>query len=233
MSSLITAELDARGTKTAGWEERIRRLYDAAKAGPAKIAAVLLVVYLVIFQTNAVWWLASPLRMSEPPAASDAIVIFAGGVGESGRAGVGVQERVSKAVSLFHDGVAPRLIISSGFVYTLREAEVIKAIAIANGVPAEAIILEERAANTYENVEFTNQILRDKGWRRVALVSSPYHMRRAMMTWRKVAPEVDVVPTPPESSLFYAHHRGASLEQIQGLAQEYAGIVYYWWVGRI
>jgi uncharacterized SAM-binding protein YcdF (DUF218 family) len=129
--------------------------------------------------------------------------------------------------------VAPRLIISSGFVYTLREAEVIKAIAIANGVPAEAIILEERAANTYENVEFTNQILRDKGWRRVALVSSPYHMRRAMMTWRKVAPEVDVVPTPPESSLFYAHHRGASLEQIQGLAQEYAGIVYYWWVGRI
>jgi uncharacterized SAM-binding protein YcdF (DUF218 family) len=159
--------------------------------------------------------------------------VFAGGVGESGRAGVGVQERVSKAVSLFREGVAPRIIISSGFVFTLREGEVMKAIAIANGVPAEAIILEEHAANTYENVEFTNQILKKMGWRRVALVSSPYHMRRAMMTWRKVAPDVAVVATPPSSSLFYTHSRGASLEQIQGLAQEYAGIVYYWWVGRI
>jgi uncharacterized SAM-binding protein YcdF (DUF218 family)/glycosyltransferase involved in cell wall biosynthesis len=233
MSALINAELEARAAKTTGWEERIRRLYDAAKAGPAKAAVALLVLYLVIFQTNAVWWLADPLKISEPPVASDAIVVFAGGVGESGRAGGGVQERVSKAVSLFHQGVAPRLIISSGFVYTLREAEVIKAIAIANGVPAEAIILEERAANTYENVEFTNRILQDKGWRHIALVSSPYHMRRAMMTWRKVAPDVGVVATPPESSQFYAHHRGASLEQIQGLAQEYAGIVYYWWVGRI
>ena len=233
MSALITTELDARAAKTTGWEERIRRLYSAAKAGPAKIAAALLIAYLVIFQTNAVWWLAEPLKISEPPTASDAIVVFAGGVGESGRAGVGVQERVSKAVSLFREGVAPRIIISSGFVFTLREGEVMKAIAIANGVPAEAIILEEHAANTYENVEFTNQILKKMGWRRVALVSSPYHMRRAMMTWRKVAPDVAVVATPPSSSLFYTHSRGASLEQIQGLAQEYAGIVYYWWVGRI
>jgi uncharacterized SAM-binding protein YcdF (DUF218 family)/glycosyltransferase involved in cell wall biosynthesis len=233
MSALIATELDARAAKTTGWEERIRRLYSAAKAGPAKIAAALLIAYLVIFQTNAVWWLAEPLKISEPPTASDAIVVFAGGVGESGRAGVGVQERVSKAVSLFREGVAPRIIISSGFVFTLREGEVMKAIAIANGVPAEAIILEEHAANTYENVEFTNQILKKMGWRRVALVSSPYHMRRAMMTWRKVAPDVAVVAMPPASSLFYTHSRGASLEQIQGLAQEYAGIVYYWWVGRI
>jgi hypothetical protein len=58
-------------------------------------------------------------------------------------------------------------------------------------------------------------------------------MRRALLTWRKSAPEVEVIPTPPENSLFYAHNRGASLEQIQGLLQEYAGIVYYWWVGRI
>jgi len=233
MSALIESELSAMAAKTSDWEDRMRRLYGAAKAGPAKIAAALLVAYLVIFQTNAVWWVAEPLKISQPATASDAIVVFAGGVGESGRAGVGVQERVSKAISLFREGVAPRVIISSGFVFTLHEGEVMKTIAIANGVPAEAIILEERAANTYENVEFTNQILRERGWRRIVLVSSPYHMRRAMMTWHKVAPDVGVVATPPENSLFYAHRRGASLEQIQGLAQEYAGIVYYWWVGRI
>ena len=233
MSGLIEAELDARAGKTTGWEDRIRRLYSVAKAGPVKIAAVIVIALLILFQTNLVWWLAEPLKISQPARPSDAIVVFAGGVGESGRAGVGVQERVSKAVELFRAGVAPRVIISSGFVFTLREGEVMKTIAIANGVPAEAIILEEHASNTYENVEFTNQILKKMEWRRIALVSSPYHMRRALLTWKKVAPDVEVSATPPPTSYFYEHQRGASLEQMRGLLQEYVAIVAYWWRGRI
>jgi uncharacterized SAM-binding protein YcdF (DUF218 family) len=136
-------------------------------------------------------------------------------------------------VALYHRGVAPRLIISSGYVFTLREAETMKAIAMANGVPADAILLEERATDTYENVSFTYRILAEHGWRTIALVSSPYHMRRALLTWHKVAPEVEVIATPPETSQFYAHSRGASAEQIRGLLQEYAAIAYYWWRGRI
>ena len=233
MSELIESELDARSARNTGWEERIRRLYGAAHAGPAKIAGALLIAYLVIFQSNLVWWLAAPLKITQPAQPSDAIVVFAGGVGESGAAGGGVQERISKAVSLYREGVAPRMIISSGFVFTLREAEVMQAIAIANGVPAGAIVLEQRATDTYENVTFTRDILAANGWRRIALVSSPYHMRRALLTWRKAAPGVEVIATPPESSSFYAHQRGASLEQIRGLLQEYVGIVYYWWAGRI
>ena len=233
MAVLIDAELTQRQAGTSGWEDRLRRLYGAAKAGPAKIFATGLVLYLLIFQSPLVWWLAEPLRVVEAPQPSDAVVVFAGGVGESGRAGGGVQERISKAIELYHEGVAPRLIISSGYVFALREAESMKAIAIANGVPPEAILLEERAANTYENVVFTNRLLAKDGWRRIALVSSPYHMRRALLAWRKVAPEVRVTATPPETSLFYAHTRGASAEQIRGLLQEYAAIAYYWWRGRI
>jgi uncharacterized SAM-binding protein YcdF (DUF218 family)/glycosyltransferase involved in cell wall biosynthesis len=234
MSALIDGELTLRMARTTGWEDRLRRLYGAAKAGPAKVAAVALVLYLLIFQSPLVWWLAEPLRVVDPPMASDAVVVFAGGVGESGSAGGGAQERISKAVSLYHDGVAPRLIISSGFVFTLREAEVMKAIAVDKGVPADAILLEESATDTYENVAFTNRILTAHNWRRIALVSSPYHMRRALLTWRKVAPGVQVVATPPETSQFYAHgRRGATTQQIRGLLQEYAAIVHYWWLGRI
>lgn len=233
MSELIESELDTRAARTTGWEDRIRSLYGAARAGPAKIAAALLIAYLVIFQSNLVWWLAEPLKISEPARPSDAIVVFAGGVGESGGAGGGVQERISKAVDLYRAGVAPRMIISSGFVFTLQEAELMKGIAIANGVPADAIILEKRPTNTIEYVTYTRDILAANGWRRIALVSSPYHMRRALMTWHKVAPDVDVAATPPQNSIFYTHRRGASLEQIRGLLQEYVGIVYYWWAGRI
>ena len=233
MSALIDAELTQRLSRTTGWEDRLRRLYSAAQAGPAKIAAAALILYLLIFQSPLVWWLAEPLRLVDSPQRSDAIVVFAGGVGETGQAQGGAQERIGKAVALYREGVAPRLIISSGFVFTLREAEVMKAIAVDQGVPADAIVLEERAANTYQNVAFTNRILDQHRWRRIALVSSPYHMRRAVLTWRKVAPQVEVIATPPDVSQFYAHGRGASLAQIRGLLQEYAAIAYYWWTGRI
>jgi uncharacterized SAM-binding protein YcdF (DUF218 family)/glycosyltransferase involved in cell wall biosynthesis len=233
MSALIQGELAVKANRTTGWEERLRRLYSAAKTGPAIFAAVVLAAFLGVFYTNFVWWLAEPLKLSEPARPSDAIVVFAGGVGESGQAGGGVQERISQAIALYQQGVAPRVIISSGFVFATREAELMKAIAESNGVPGDAIILEERAANTHENVVYTNAILERHGWRRIALVSSPYHMRRAIMTWHKAAPGVEVLATPPASSIFYAHQRGASLAQIRGLLQEYAGIVYYWWAGRI
>ena len=63
---------------------------------------------MLTFHTPLAWWLAEPLRIVEAPQPADAIVVFAGGVGESGGAGGGVQERVARAVDLYRDGVAPR-----------------------------------------------------------------------------------------------------------------------------
>jgi uncharacterized SAM-binding protein YcdF (DUF218 family) len=76
-------------------------------------------------------------------------------------------------------------------------------------------------------------MLRQRGWRRILLVSSPYHMRRALLTWRQVAPDIEVIPTPVTASQFYAHARGASFDQIRGIAQEYAAIMLYWWRGWV
>jgi hypothetical protein len=56
-------------------------------------------------------------------------------------------------------------------------------------------------------------------------------MRRAMLTWQKVAPEIAVTPTPAPVSQFYDHERGASLEQIRGLLHEVAAIIQYRWRG--
>ena len=42
--------------------------------------------------------------------------------------------------------------ISSGFVFAFKEAEVMRDLAIANGVPPAAIVLETKAANTRKNV---------------------------------------------------------------------------------
>jgi uncharacterized SAM-binding protein YcdF (DUF218 family)/glycosyltransferase involved in cell wall biosynthesis len=230
---LINDAIDKRQSGTSGWEERLRRLYGAARRRTAEGVVALVVAYLLLFQTPLVWMLASPLQVAEAPRAADAIVVFAGGVGESGEAGGGYQERVKQAVDLYRAGYAPRMIFSSGFVFAFQEAEVMRGLAVANGVPAEAIVLETQARNTKENVTLSHSLLAQRGWRRILLVSSPFHMRRATMVWKKLAPDVDVVATPVPQSQFYAHDRGASLTQIRGLAQEYAAIVLYWWRGWV
>jgi uncharacterized SAM-binding protein YcdF (DUF218 family)/glycosyltransferase involved in cell wall biosynthesis len=233
MMSRIEDAAAAKSQAEERWELRLKRVYRAARQRSVTLIAAAVISYLIAFQTPIVWFLAEPLRVSEAPRKADAIVVFAGGVGESGEAGGGYQERVKHAVDLYAQGYAPRIVFSSGFVFAFREAEVMRSVAMANGVPAEAIVLETKAANTRENVQLTHRILSDRGWRRVLLVSSPYHMRRALMTWRREAPEVEVTATPVPVSQFYAHERGASVEQIRGLAQEVAAIVLYWWRGWI
>jgi uncharacterized SAM-binding protein YcdF (DUF218 family)/glycosyltransferase involved in cell wall biosynthesis len=228
MSVLIEGALERRRAREHGWERRFQRLYRVARRRALETAAAILLVFGLLFYSPLVWLAAEPLHLAEPPSAADAIVVFAGGVGESGQAGGGYQERVKQAVDLYHAQFAPRLIFSSGYVFAFQEAEIMKSLAVANGVPEPAIILEKRAASTHDNVRFVNDILAREGWRKILLVSSPYHMRRALLTWRGTAPDVTVVPTPVPQSQFYAHSTGASLEQIRGILQEYAAIVGYW-----
>jgi uncharacterized SAM-binding protein YcdF (DUF218 family)/glycosyltransferase involved in cell wall biosynthesis len=227
MGRVIEDALDRTAASELRWDAALRRVYRRARSHAAKVIIGVVAVYLLVFQTNLLWWLAEPLKVVQPPAAADAIVVFAGGVGESGRAGGGQQERLRQAIDLYKEGYAHTLILSSGFVYSFREAEVMRALAIDQGIPGTQIILEQHATNTHENVTFVHQILQEHGWRRVLLVSSPYHMRRALLVWRREAPEVLVTATPPERTQFYEHTRGASLEQVRGILQEYVAIAGY------
>jgi uncharacterized SAM-binding protein YcdF (DUF218 family) len=233
MEALIDGALDEKRRTASRWDLRLRRAYRVARRRLVAIAAALALSYVALFETPLVWSLAEPLRVAERPRPADAVVVFAGGVGESGQAGGGYQERVKQAVDLFQAGHASQLVFSSGYVFAFQEAEVMRTLAVASGVPPEAIHLESQARNTYENVSYTAALVRGEGWKRVLLVSSPYHMRRALLTWRRVAPDIEAIGTPVPASQFYAHQRGPSFDQIRGIAQEYAAIALYWWRGWI
>lgn len=60
------------------------------------------------------------------------------------------------------------------------------------GVPSTKIILESESRNTYENGMFTRDKLKDMKAKKVILVTSAWHMRRSMMTFRRMG--VDVIP---------------------------------------
>ena len=243
MSELMEEAIDRKSKTPPDWRKNFLALYQVSRRKLLKSALAVIMTYLLIFYTPLVWFLAEPLKITDAPRKADAIVVFAGGVGESGRAGQGYLERVEYAVELYKAGYAKNIIFSSGYTYVFKEPLVMKALAVSLGVPAEAIILEEKAGNTYENVKFSEKILKDKGWNEILLVSSPYHMRRVSMVFKKIAKETKVVYTPIPRSSFYSHKthnfysggvwKQIDLKQIEGIFREYSAVVYYWWNGYI
>lgn len=233
MSQLLKEALEVRQKEGASWDQKLNRMYHTARRRVLSTLTAAVLTYLAIFHSPLIWWVAEPLRMVEPPRSADVIVVFAGGVGESGKAGGGYQERVKQAVDLYEAGFAPRMVFSSGYTFVFDETEIMRELAVAQGVPVSDILLETKATNTFENVILVEGILQSQGWRSVLLVSSPYHMRRAVWTWRKAAPELEVIPVPVPRSQYYQRGWGASLEQIRGILHEYAGIFWYWWKGWI
>lgn len=67
--------------------------------------------------------------------------------------------------------------------------------ALSLGVPDEAILLEPRATNTGQNIDFSREALENAGVEvtTVLLISMPYMQRRAYATCRKLWPEVTPV----------------------------------------
>ena len=242
MSGLIEEAIEKKSKSPSDWRENFLALYKTSRR-ILKVALVFLTVYFLIFYTPVVWFLAEPLKITDTPCKADAIVVFAGGVGESGQAGQGYLERVEYAVKLYKSGFAKNIIFSSGYMYIFKEPLVMKAVAVSLGVPAEAIILEDRASNTYENVEFSEKILKDRGWKEILVVSSPYHMRRVSLVFKKIGKETKVLYAPIPESSFYSHKtvnfyaggnwKQVDFRQIEGIFREYSAIAYYWWKGYI
>jgi len=240
MSLLMEKAIERKSeVPSANWQDKFLLLCKKTKHGMMKTLAAVLVGYLLIFYTPIVWVLASPLVISEEPKVSDVIVVLGGGVGESGKAGQGYEERVKQAVELYKKGYAKHIIFSSGYTHIFKETLVMKALAVSLGVPESAIILENRASNTYESILCAKEIAGKERWKSMVLLSSPYHMLRVSKIFAKVGGGIAVSYTPIPESSFYAHNtkgiftRKVNVSQIGGIVHEYLGILYYWWKGWI
>lgn len=227
---------------STSWQEKFIDLYKKSRKRVLKLSFVVALLWLLIFYTPIIWYLAKPLKFAQEPQNTDAIVVFAGGVGESGQAGQGYDERVNYAVELYKKGYARNIIFSTGARSTFPEPYVMKALAVSLGVPEWAILLEDTSSRTYENVKFTVEILNKKGWNKIILISSPYHMLRSSLVFKRVAPDKKVIYSPVPFSKFYSHGvdetgkrilRQVNLRQIKGIVHEYAAIFYYWLKGYI
>ncbi|UQZ85793.1 hypothetical protein SK3146_05082 [Paenibacillus konkukensis] len=125
-----------------------------------------------------------------------------------GSGGSLAEERVKKAVQLYHAGKASLILFSGGTRWGQRsvpESLIMREQAMQWGVPAEAILVEMESDHTKENVLASMLVLdRKLGLNRIGrllVVSAPWHMRRCLLTLRTYMPGwIDYALCPDDRS---------------------------------
>ena len=175
--------------------------------------------------------LAAPLVRSTPVTGADAIVVLGGGVTRRGEPTPSTRERVLYGVGLYREEFAPLLVLSTGAPNGISEARAMERLALAEGVPPRAILLEEDSRNTQENLRCVHRLLRERGLRRFIIVSSPYHMGRVALVQDRLGKGTQALYAPVRPSHFY---RPSNLKdrfwKSWAVVHEYAGIAWYWLV---
>lgn len=146
-------------------------------------------------------------------------------------------DRLLHALRLWKAGKAPLLIVSGGNMSfltgsDLTEARRMQALAQEYGVPASAIILEERSRNTFENALYVREVLEERGLKKILLVTSASHMPRSAAVFRTqgidfVAAPTDVRVVPRPFNLFQILPNFEALKFSTIATKEYVGIAVY------
>ena len=126
------------------------------------------------------------LSPQQAPQKADAIVVVSGGQTTS---------RAAKGIELFKEGYAPNIIFSGAAIddgpsnaYAMRQQ------ALDAGISKDNIFIDEISQNTYENAVNSKKILDSQKAKKIILVTSPYHQRRANQTFRSVlGPDYEVI----------------------------------------
>lgn len=188
-----------------------------------------------------------PPRPVEEAPSADAIVPLGGAVGSPLPPRVypdlsEASDRVWHAARLYHAGKAPVIIASGGTLpwkdQTYREASAMEMLLKSWDVPPDSILTETTSANTYQNAVHTAEIMDERGFDRVLLVTSALHMSRALATFRSAG--VNAVPAATDyrvvddrTTLFSLLPEAGALKGTTAAIHEYVGYAVYWWRGWI
>ncbi len=120
----------------------------------------------------------------------DFIIVLGAGLINGERVTPLLASRCDKAVKVYNRSMSSAKIVCSGGQGSdekISEARAMKNYILTKGVPDKDIILEDKSVNTIENLSNTKRMLdQNKGRKKIALVTSNYHVQRAMIYSRQV-----------------------------------------------
>lgn len=159
---------------------------------------------LLLLTTLTTWTLAAVAldawgRAGVPEGRYDAIIVAGCRVYPDGNPSPPLQHRAALAVELWKAGVAPKVVFTGGLDDDVRaawgdegptEAAAAARWARDRGLPAAAVVLEERSTSTEENAAFAAKLVRGE---RVVVVTDAYHTFRARRVFDRYFGEVTAV----------------------------------------
>jgi uncharacterized SAM-binding protein YcdF (DUF218 family) len=127
---------------------------------------------------------------------ADAVLVLGAKVDAEGRPSGALVDRVRTACALRRDGHAPVLVLSGGHGRgaPVDEPEAMRRLAREEGVPEEAIVLDEGGVDTEASLRFAADLAEERGWRTVLVVSHDYHLARIRLHAARLGLCVRTVP---------------------------------------
>jgi uncharacterized SAM-binding protein YcdF (DUF218 family) len=171
------------------WNTRLRQ-WVAAGAG------VLVVLWCVVAFTPLSSWLADGLRRQDPVESADAVLVLAAGRRADGS---GALTRLLHGVELLAEGRAPKLVVTDAGPTDPSYAEEARSLMARLGLKQELQVLPP-AKNTRQEALALADLYRKQSWKRVLVVTSPAHSRRAAAALEHEG--VDVISSPSREMRF-------------------------------
>jgi uncharacterized SAM-binding protein YcdF (DUF218 family) len=152
----------------------------------------------------------------------DAIVSISGG---------NTAARTTGAIKLYQQGWAEKIIFSGAAadISSPSNANVMKAQAIKQGVPAANILIDEDAKDTNQNADLTAKIITDNEFKKIILTTSGYHQRRAYLEFSRAlyGTGVEIINAPAHNDSQWNNFWWLSPRGWQLTLSELAGIVMF------
>jgi uncharacterized SAM-binding protein YcdF (DUF218 family) len=224
-------------------------LIHRGRIRPARMLAIFLLGWMWLWSTP-LWCdllrgsleRAYPYKSPDSYPDADAIVVLGGGV--RGYAGSTfpvidlnrASDRELFAAQLYKAGKARAIILSGGAdpIYRTGAAAVGMKIFLMNlGIPSRAIHLGTKSRNTVENAQEVVAMLKPMKGRKILLVTSALHMKRAV--WLFSRSDLQVIPAPTDFEVmnipFSIHRILPDVEAFENSTRayrEYVGMVAHW-----
>ncbi|HRN94276.1 MAG TPA: YdcF family protein [Chitinophagales bacterium] len=157
---------------------------------------------------------------------ADAIIILSGGS----------YDRGNKAAEIFKQGFAPLIICpGSNPAYEFKilninitESEQAKMNLLRLGIPDSAIVVINKGTSTYEEAQAIGEYLKTKPYKKIILLTSLYHTKRAKQVFEKFIPHnIKLIVCGAKSSRFDEYNWWRSEDGLISMNNELIKKVYY------
>lgn len=180
-----------------------------------------LAVLLLVFHAPVLTGLGNFLIEDGPPQKADIIVVLAGD---------GFGNRILKAAELVQEGYAPKILVDGpNGLYGLYECDLAIPFAVKAGYPESYFMhFEITSHSTEEEARMVAAKLRSMGVKRLIVVTSNFHTRRAGKIFHRVAPELQVFMVGAKDENFTPDHWWQNREARKTFLLEWTKTISEW-----